>query len=102
MDCPRCGEACERYDVDVGVGVIYGPWGCACGWSQAPEYDRSAGSSEAERANPGFYVDSMGGMQRVTAIAEKCERFGIDRTAVMAAFGHESIPADLDEVIKAL
>lgn len=102
MICPRCSEECDRYDVDVGVGVIYGPWGCACGWSEAPEYDRSSGSSEAERANPGFHVDSMGGMQRVTAIADGCARFGIDPAVVLEAFGEDPVPRDLDAIIQAL
>jgi ribosomal protein L37AE/L43A len=35
--CPECGEEdqVERDEVDVGVGVIYGPWHCyACGWAE--------------------------------------------------------------------
>ena len=33
-DCPHCGEACDREEVDVGVGTVYGPWRCpGCGWS---------------------------------------------------------------------
>lgn len=86
----------------MGVGVIYGPWGCGCGWSEAPEYDRSSGRSEAEHAHPGFYVDSMGGMQRVTAIADKCERFGIDPEVVLRTFGADPIPRDLDVVVRDL
>lgn len=27
-NCPHCGAACDRESVDVGVGVIRGPWGC--------------------------------------------------------------------------
>lgn len=42
--CPYCDELCDRESADVGVGVIYGPWGCDnCGWSEAPEYDSRAG-----------------------------------------------------------
>lgn len=44
MDCPHCGEACNREEVDIEVGVIHGPWGCAnCGWSENPEYDSRDG-----------------------------------------------------------
>lgn len=35
LDCPECGAACNRDEVDVGVGIICGPWGCSmCGWSE--------------------------------------------------------------------
>lgn len=65
MDCPRCGGECIRDEVDVGVGVITGPYGCIeCGWSEDPYYDCSSGSSEAMRDHPDFYVDSRGGMHR--------------------------------------
>lgn len=42
MSCPGCGhvDCLERDSVDVGVGVIHGPYGCAnCGWSESEEYD---------------------------------------------------------------
>jgi hypothetical protein len=34
MKCPRCGNECERDEVDNGVGMQpAGPWGCpACHW----------------------------------------------------------------------
>jgi transcription elongation factor Elf1 len=34
--CPKCSSAdCWRHEVDVGVGIQYGPWNCAgCGWSE--------------------------------------------------------------------
>jgi len=37
--CPRCGERCGREEADVGVGIIYGPYGCGCGWSEDEYYD---------------------------------------------------------------
>lgn len=38
--CPHCGSPCDRESVDVGIGVMHGPWGCgSCGWSENPEYD---------------------------------------------------------------
>lgn len=40
MKCPKCGTECARDDVDIGVGMLYGPWGCpGCGWSEDSEYD---------------------------------------------------------------
>lgn len=41
--CPKCGSAeLWRDSVNIGVGVIYGPWGCGdCFWSQDEEYDLS-------------------------------------------------------------
>lgn len=63
MDCPKCGEDCWRDEVDVGVGVINGPWGCSyCGWSEDSRYDSSNGESPAQKEYPDYIVDSAGGM----------------------------------------
>lgn len=43
FSCPACGRPCSRESADVGVGVVYGPWGCWCGWSENEEYDNRAG-----------------------------------------------------------
>ena len=59
--CPKCGsDEIERDEVDVGVGVITGPWGCLeCGWSENLEYDFSDGRSrETERGT----LDPLGGL----------------------------------------
>ena len=67
-DCPNCGRCCARDEVDVGVGVMHGPWGCGgCGWSEDPYYDSSNaedGLSPSGREHPDFQVDSRGGLQR--------------------------------------
>lgn len=53
MDCPKCGEECWRESVDVGVGIIYGPFGCSnCGWSEDPYYDCSDGPPPAQADEP--------------------------------------------------
>ena len=40
--CPLCETKCWREEADVGVGVLFGPWGCpACGWSEDPQYDQT-------------------------------------------------------------
>lgn len=50
--CPECGKECFRDHVDVGVGIMYGPWGClACGWSEDPRFSH----------NPDPHIDSRGG-----------------------------------------
>lgn len=38
--CPRCGsEHIDRDEVDIGVGVQYGPYGCyECGWTEGVTY----------------------------------------------------------------
>lgn len=37
-NCPKCGKLCDRDEVDIGVGIQYGPWCCNwCGWSEAQE-----------------------------------------------------------------
>jgi hypothetical protein len=88
MLCPKCGNPdTYRESADVGVGVIYGPYGCPeCGWSEWPQYDRSEGPSPEQKDNPEWYVDQWGGMQRVEAIVERCERFGLDGDVVREAF----------------
>jgi len=33
--CPECGEGVDRESVDVGVGILNGPYGCfECGWCE--------------------------------------------------------------------
>ena len=67
-DCPNCGEGCGRDEVDVGVGMMHGPWGCgACGWSEDSYYDSSNtedGLSPSGHEPPNLHVDSCGGMTR--------------------------------------
>lgn len=60
QDCPKCGAECWRESCDVGVGVIYGPFGCPrCGWSDSPEYDISEGP---KNTNCGGTIDQFGGV----------------------------------------
>lgn len=57
MNCERCGNECDRDEVDVGVGVVYGPWGCyECGWSSDPRYDL-----QNIEQPPDGYRDQFGG-----------------------------------------
>lgn len=79
LDCPKCGEGCYRDSVDVGVGVIHGPFGCpSCGWSEDPRYDSSGGESQASKDNPDWIVDAQGGMIRRSVVADKLKYFGLD------------------------
>lgn len=58
--CPRCGEETYQDSVDVGVGVIFGPWGCtACAWSEDEAYDGQFGGGVQEN---GSYLDPMGNL----------------------------------------
>lgn len=59
MKCPKCGEMCGRDEADVGVGIIYGPYGCYCGWSESPEYDVSEGPRLDSAGNE---IDQWGGL----------------------------------------
>lgn len=35
MNCPECSAQCWRNEVDVGVGLITGPWCCSeCAWDE--------------------------------------------------------------------
>lgn len=51
MICPRCGSECGRDEVHNGVTMLYGPYGCSCGWSEDDRYSD----------NPDPHIDSMGG-----------------------------------------
>jgi len=92
MQCPKCGEGCDRDEVDVGVGVIYGPWGChCCGWSQSAEYDRSEGPSPKQQEMPNHYVDPCGGATPHRGLANKLSRFGLNGPAVVReVFGDDA------------
>ena len=55
--CPKCKSQCERDEADVGVGIIYGPWGCGeCGWSEDEKYDQTL----IEQPKSG-HIDQWGG-----------------------------------------
>lgn len=60
-ECPRCNEReLYREEADVGVGIIYGPWGCPmCGWSESEEYDLQFGGGVQD---DGSYLDPYGGL----------------------------------------
>lgn len=59
--CPRCGDGdLWRDSVDVGVGVIYGPYACPCGWSESEEYDALFGKG-CQIDEKGGYTDPYGG-----------------------------------------
>jgi len=59
MKCPKCGEECHCDSVDVGVGVIHGPYGCpGCGWSEGSEYDLSEGQDPVDEK--GGAIDQYG------------------------------------------
>lgn len=57
--CPICGSECDRDEADVGIGIMYGPWGCVCGWSEQEEYNHAG--KPAPVCN-GYRIDSMGGL----------------------------------------
>ena len=60
MKCQKCGEECIRDSVDVGVGIIHGPYGCEyCGWSEDEAYDLSEGQSPVDEK--GGVFDQWGG-----------------------------------------
>lgn len=83
MNCPKCNEDCCRDEVDVGVGVIYGPYGCGyCGWSEAPEYDSSEGKSKASIENPEWIVNSCGNMIRKSVVRERLDFFGLNKIEI--------------------
>lgn len=58
MRCPRCFRPCSRDEVHNGVAMLYGPWGCACGWSESRDYDITGGPKFEES----YQVDPQGGL----------------------------------------
>ena len=58
--CPRCGSYCDRDSADVGIGIIYGPYGCECGWSEWGKYDAVFGEGQ-KPDDDGGYTDTRGG-----------------------------------------
>lgn len=60
MECPKCGHDCARDSCHNGIAVIYGPWGCFCGWSEDSRYDRSQGECEAQKDMPNHSVNQWG------------------------------------------
>jgi hypothetical protein len=62
MTCPRCGaDDCWRDEVDVGIGVMHGPYGCPCGWSEDERYDITGGP----KLEGTYRVDQWGGLTPV-------------------------------------
>lgn len=58
-ECPKCGGEVFHHTVNVGVGIIEGPWGCVdCGWSESEEYDLSGGRSAIDEK--GGVMDQFG------------------------------------------
>jgi hypothetical protein len=64
MNCPQCNEPCDQDEVDVGVGVIYGPARCLnCGWYEGHQIneiidnEREEEKQEEEKFNLNFLED---------------------------------------------
>lgn len=59
--CPKCEcTDLRRDEVDVGVGIIYGPYGCpSCGWSEDGTYDLSGDRDPLDEW--GGAIDQYGG-----------------------------------------
>lgn len=66
-NCPKCGNRTWRESVDIGVGVIYGPYGCSCGWSENEEYDTSNGPKYTKE---GYVLDQWGGAKKASSLQE--------------------------------
>lgn len=68
-NCEKCGSKCYRDSVDVGVGTIYGPWGCPeCRWSESSEYDLSEGQTRIDET--GWIKDQWGGLHNPEIYAQ--------------------------------
>lgn len=69
--CPACGDVgIWREEADVGIGILYGPYGCQCGWSEDSEYDCREGRKDAPASSPGWQADPWGGITSDERVAE--------------------------------
>lgn len=68
MDCENCGEKdLWRDSADVGVGIIYGPYGChVCGWSEDESYNLL--NNPEHRDKDGYLIDQYGGLYPASKI----------------------------------
>ena len=74
MKCPKCNDDCERDSVDVGVGIIHGPFGCpGCGWSESEEYDLSEGKDPLDEK--GGAIDQYGGYHPPGSVRARALQF---------------------------
>ena len=64
MTCPNCGDDCSRDEVHNGVAMLYGPWGCSCGWSEDPFYNVREHLEAKAAMYPDHYIDQWGGATR--------------------------------------
>ena len=78
MMCPNCGEECWRDEVNVGVGIICGPWGCSCGWSEWEEYNQLTGRGGWQEN--GSYADTSGNIWPKDNIVTQMMRAAEQRT----------------------
>jgi hypothetical protein len=89
--CPECNEDLDRIEVDIGVGIEYGPYGCpSCGWSADTVYNRLAGTNLATQADPKRWVDQWGVSHSRKRLREGLERFGLG--ALMEELFEEPAP----------
>jgi predicted RNA-binding Zn-ribbon protein involved in translation (DUF1610 family) len=52
MNCPQCNGQCWRDEVDIGVGVQYGPWNCEeCGWYEGRKTRRYRMRTQARKGD---------------------------------------------------
>lgn len=73
MKCPKCKSTeVWRDSVDVGVGIMHGPYGCAeCGWSENEQYDQSKGPKYSKS---GCLTDQWGGLHPMIKSVEENEK----------------------------
>jgi hypothetical protein len=57
--CKNCGEEAWRESCNIGVGIIYGPYGCPCGWSEDDRYNIIDGNKITKK---GSRIDQWGGL----------------------------------------
>lgn len=77
--CPNCGRGMCREEADIGVGIMYGPWGCLCGYSEDPRFNRLSGTNtETQERNPERWADQWGNLHHRDRLREQLGRFGVD------------------------
>lgn len=96
MRCPKCEGECYHDEVDVGVGIITGPWGCMeCGWSEYEKYDLSDGKSPVQA--DGSVIDQYGGLHPTASSMAKAYRMAEDCAHILYKTGDADAPNSIKD-----
>jgi|SRR6185312_790989 len=85
MNCPNCDFSdCYRDEVDIGVGIQYGPWICpVCGWYEGHDLDSAIEALQVALDKPSKAALKLGATY--DQIRSECRDSPAKREAVVQA-----------------